>query len=86
MEALVPAVLECLQVRQAKQWEQSKYTSLLPQYRQRQCTYFEDDDRKKYPKVREIFNTHFKVRRNMIFEHAQFNKWDQLEGSQQRDT
>ena len=75
MEALVPAVLECLRVRQGGQWEESKYTSLLPQYRHRQCTYLENDDRKKYPKLIEKFNTHFKVQCNVIFERAQFNKF-----------
>ena len=38
-----------------------------------------DDDRKKYSKVVEKFDVHFKVRRNVIFEHARFNKCDQLE-------
>ena len=38
-----------------------------------------DDDRKKYSKVIEKFDAHFKVRRNVIFERARFNKRDQLE-------
>lgn len=38
-----------------------------------------DDDRKKYSKVIEKFDAHFRVRRNVIFERARFNKRDQLE-------
>ena len=37
-------------------------------------------DRKKYAKVMEKFDEHFKVRRNVIFERVRFNKRDQLEG------
>ena len=39
-----------------------------------------DADRKKYGKVIEKFDAHFKVRRNIIFERARFNKRDQREG------
>ena len=35
--------------------------------------------RKKYSKVIEKLDAHFKVRRNVIFERARFNKRDQLE-------
>ena len=43
-------------------------------------TNIEDGDRKKYSKVLDKFDTHFKVRRNVIYERARFNKRDQLEG------
>ena len=40
-----------------------------------------EEDRKKYNKVIEKFDSHFQVRRNLIFERARFNKRDQLEGN-----
>ena len=43
-------------------------------------TNIEDGDRKKYSKVMEKLDEHFKVRRNLIFERAWFNKRDQHEG------
>ena len=42
-------------------------------------TIIEDADRKNYSKVIEKFDVHFKVRCNVIFERARFNKQDQLE-------
>ena len=42
-------------------------------------TNIEDADRKKYSKVIEKFDAHFKVQCNVIFERARFNKRDQLE-------
>ena len=38
------------------------------------------EDAKKYDKVIGKFDEHFKVRKNVIFERARFNKRDQLEG------
>ena len=38
------------------------------------------EERKKYTTVIEKFDSHFKVRRNLIFERARFNKRDQMEG------
>lgn len=38
------------------------------------------DERKQYSKVLEKFDSHFQVRCNLIFERAQFNKRNQLEG------
>ena len=38
------------------------------------------DERKQYSKVLEKFDSHFQVRRNLIFERARFNKRDQREG------
>ena len=39
-----------------------------------------EDNRKHYSEVLEKFDSHFKIRRNLIFERTQFNKYDQLEG------
>ncbi len=39
-----------------------------------------EDERKQYSKVLEKFDSHFQVRRNLIFERARFNKCDQREG------
>jgi len=38
------------------------------------------EDKKKYAKVVEAFDAHFKVRKNIIFEHARFNNRYQLQG------
>ena len=38
------------------------------------------EDKKKYTKVIETFDAHFKVRKNIIFEHARFNKHSQIPG------
>jgi predicted aspartyl protease len=38
------------------------------------------DDAKKYPKVVECFNKHFKPQKNVIFERAQFNRRNQQPG------
>ena len=37
-------------------------------------------EQKQYSKVLEKFDSHFQVRRNLIFERARFNKRDQREG------
>ena len=39
-----------------------------------------EGERKQYSKVLEKFDSHFQVRRNLIFERARFNKCDQREG------
>ena len=39
-----------------------------------------DDDRKKYSEVMTKFDGHFKVRKNVIFERARFNRREQEEG------
>ena len=39
-----------------------------------------EDDRKKYQKVIDKFDTHFGVRRNNIFERARFNRRCQKDG------
>ena len=38
-----------------------------------------EDEQKQHSKVLEKFDSHFQVRRNLIFERARFNKHDQLE-------
>ena len=43
-------------------------------------THISEEDRKKYGKVIEKLDDHFKVQRNVIFERARFNKRSQLEG------
>ena len=43
-------------------------------------THIEDDDQKVYSKVIAKFDEHFKIRRNVIFERARFNKRSQLDG------
>ena len=39
-----------------------------------------EDDRKEYDRVVQLFNGYFQVRRNVIFEHARFNRRVQLPG------
>jgi len=39
-----------------------------------------DEDQKKYSEVLAKFNGHFKVRKNVIFEQARFNRQEQEEG------
>ena len=39
-----------------------------------------EEERKQYSKVLEKFDSHFQVRRNLIFERARFNKRDQMAG------
>ena len=44
------------------------------------------EDAKKYDKVIGKFDEYFQVRKNVIYERARFNRRDQLEGSQQKNT
>ena len=43
-------------------------------------TRISDDDRKKYSKIIEKLDEYFKVRHNVIFERARFNRWNQQLG------
>jgi len=45
----------------------------------RYCPHF-DEDRKKYQKVIDAFDKHFKVKKNIIYERARFNQRSQLLG------
>ena len=44
-----------------------------------------NDERKRYAKVMEKLDAFFKVRKNVIFERARFNRRNQLEGEMSRD-
>ena len=43
-------------------------------------THISTEDQKKYDAVVGKFDAYFKVRRNIIFERAKFNRWSQREG------
>ena len=43
-------------------------------------TNISNEDREKYASVMSKFDEYFKVRRNVIFERARFNRWNQLPG------